>query len=106
MFCTYASGEVDSQESANLNYSHWATKCLISLYAAFQHEMESSFTKQKDVWLKISHRMKEAGFEYSVPKILAKWRNLVKSHKTVMDYKKTGIKRKTFQYIEEKGEMK
>ena len=109
MFYTYVSGEVDSQESANPNYSYWsseATKCLISLYAEFQDEMESTSTKKKDVWLKISHRMKEAGFECSVPKMEAKWRNLVKSHKTLIDNKKhTGSKRKTFQYFEEMAEI-
>ena len=50
--------------------------------------------------------MKEEGFHYSLCKIKAKWRSLVKSHKIVIDNKKkTGNKRKTFQYLKELSDI-
>ena len=96
-------GEVESQASGA--YSFWpteATKCLIATYSLYEDELESNSFRKKDVWQKIMMKMHDEGFKYSVTKIESKWRNLVKSHKQIIDNKKkTGGKRKNFQYFEE-----
>ena len=96
-------GEVESQASGA--YSFWpteATKCLIATYSLYEDELESNSFRKKDVWQKIMMKMHDAGFKYSVTKIESKWRNLVKSHKQIIDNKKkTDGKRRNFQYFEE-----
>ena len=49
----------------------------------------------------ITKKLNDAGYEFTQLKVENKWRSLVQSHKDIKDSKKkTGEKRKTFQYHE------
>ena len=79
-----------------------ATKYLISLYEVHEAQMEDPRKKKKDIWEVIYKEMAAKGYKYSAKQLEAKWKNLTKSHKDIIDNKtKTGAKRKTFQYFEE-----
>lgn len=74
---------------------------MISLYEDYEQELKDPREKKKDTWRKITAALNEAGYKYVQNKVEGKWRSLLASHKDLsLNKKKTGQKRKTFQYFE------
>ena len=68
--------------------------------------MEDTRTRKKDIWEKITKAINSKGYIFSQSQVENKWRNLQYSHKNIVDgEKKTGAKRKTFQYFQEMEEI-
>lgn len=91
----------DLEDNQPVSWSRDATELLISLYEDYEQELEDPRKKKKDTWKKITAALNEAGYKYVQNKVEGKWRSLLASHKDLsLNKKKTGQKRKTFQYFE------
>uniref|UniRef100_A0A8W8NVX5 Myb-like domain-containing protein n=1 Tax=Magallana gigas TaxID=29159 RepID=A0A8W8NVX5_MAGGI len=91
----------DLEDNQPVSWTRDATELLISLYEDYEQELEDPRKKKKDTWKKITAALNEAGYKYVQNKVEGKWRSLLASHKDLsLNKKKTGQKRKTFQYFE------
>ncbi|XP_062567659.1 uncharacterized protein LOC134229893 isoform X1 [Saccostrea cucullata] len=93
--------EENTVDSQPISWTREATELLISLYEEHEEELENPRNKKKDIWKKITAELNEAGYKYVQSKVEGKWRSLLASHKDLsLNKKRTGQKRKTFQYFE------
>lgn len=100
MICS--TGDVEQIQDVDSTWNRARTQLLIALYKENETEFEDPRKRKKDTWKKIAQKMKEKGHNFTESQIENKWRNLLKSHKDVVDNKKkTGCKRKNFQYFED-----
>uniref|UniRef100_A0A8W8MTI2 Myb/SANT-like DNA-binding domain-containing protein n=1 Tax=Magallana gigas TaxID=29159 RepID=A0A8W8MTI2_MAGGI len=91
----------DLEDNQPVSWSRDATELLISLYEDYEQELEDPRKKKKDTRKKITAALNEAGYKYVQNKVEGKWRGLLALHKDLsLNKKKTGQKRKTFQYFE------
>lgn len=95
-------GDTEHAESAVSLYTPWshqATLALINLYRKYEAEFENPLNKKKEIWRNITTELVKLGHKYSQNKVESKFRSMVRSHNAVrQNKKKTGAKRKTFQY--------
>ena len=97
-------GDVEDSGTTPGKYVYWsksASGMLISLYEEHEDDCDNPRKKKKDVWREITKKLNDAGYEFTQLKVENKWLSLVQSYKDIKDSKKkTGEKRKTFQYHE------
>ena len=86
-------------------WSTEATKRLIALYLEFHDEINDPKLKKKNVWMKITAKLREDFPYFTAHQTESKWNNLLKSHKNhFMNKDKDGYKRKSLQIFSEMEE--
>ena len=86
-------------------WSTEATKRLIALYLEFHDQITDPKLKKKNVWAKITDKLREDFPYFTAHQTESKWNNLLKSHKNhFMSKDKDGYRRKSLQIFSEMEE--
>ena len=83
-------------------WSDKATKLLIHLRQEHEADFNKPSTKKKNLWEKISAKLREYGHDFTGPQSENKWKNLTKEYRKTVDTNNTsGSSRATCSYYDE-----
>lgn len=67
---------IDDQSKGALFWTPEATRYLIKLRGDRDAEFEQSGARKSQLWIEISNKMSEAGYDFSTEKVSKKWHNI------------------------------
>ncbi|CAH1117577.1 unnamed protein product [Phaedon cochleariae] len=85
----YNNPPVESEESVQ-EKTHWTHNETLALISAYEDHLEDfkNAKRRKKVWEKISTALKETGISHDAGRCEVKWKNLLRTYKSIKDTKK------------------